>query len=45
MLDDYFMKDPGRFKEKYGNDAYNLMLEVYDESRGKSKNLPAAGQE
>ena len=44
LLDDYFMKDPGRFKEKYGNDAYNLMLEVYDESRGKSVNLGHGSQ-
>ncbi|MCW4031519.1 MAG: lytic transglycosylase domain-containing protein [Candidatus Bathyarchaeota archaeon] len=44
LLDDYFMKDPGRFKEKYGTDAYNLMLEVYDESRGKSENLTRTGQ-
>ena len=44
LLDDYFMKDPGRFKEKYGTDAYNLMLEVYDESRGNSENLTRTGQ-
>jgi hypothetical protein len=44
LLDDYFMKDPGRFKEKYGNDAYNLMLEVYDESRGKSVNVGRGSQ-
>ena len=44
LLDDYFMKDPGRFKEKYGNDAYKLMLEVYDESRGKSVNLGHGSQ-
>ena len=39
LLEDYFMKDPGRFQEKYGTDAYNLMLDVYDESHGKPKNL------
>lgn len=34
LLEDYFMLDPGRFKALYGEDAYNLMVQV-DQQQGR----------
>ena len=35
LLEDYFMSDPGRFKRQYGEPAFDLMVKIHKQQRGR----------
>ena len=35
LLEDYFMSDPGQFKRQYGEPAYDLMVKIHKQQRGR----------
>jgi hypothetical protein len=35
LLEDYFMSDPGQFKRQYGEPAFDLMVKIHKQQRGR----------